>query len=306
MSGTFKNPNPKYEHLLPTSSAWKPTITAWLQEDIPSFDYGGYVVGDNVNQATLYMKSDGVLSGVPFANEVYNQCNLKVEWLIEEGDFLQPSLTTNGKIEIAKVEGKVKDILVAERLSLNILCRLSGISTQSYITIKKARECGYKGIIAGTRKTTPGLRLLEKYAMLVGGIDAHRFDLSSMIMLKDNHIWSTGSITKAIENAKKVIGFSTKIEVEVQSEEEANEAIEAGADIIMLDNFTGEGLKIAANNLKKNWLNKNKKFYLECSGGLTLDNLDQFLCDEIDIYSTSSVHQGCKVVDFSLKINKQD
>ncbi|GMF98437.1 unnamed protein product [[Candida] boidinii] len=142
--------------------------------------------------------------------------------------------------------------------------------------------------------------------MLVGGIDAHRFDLSSMIMLKDNHIWSTGSITKAIENAKNVIGFSTKIEVEVQSEEEANEAIEAGADIIMLDNFSGEGLKIAANNLKSKWLNTNKKFYLECSGGLTLDNLDQFLCDEIDIYSTSSVHQGCKVVDFSLKINKQD
>ncbi|ODV93983.1 hypothetical protein PACTADRAFT_4876 [Pachysolen tannophilus NRRL Y-2460] len=299
----FSNPFPKFAHLLPINGKWKEDITSWISEDIPSFDYGGYVVGAKINTAILYCKSDGVLSGVPFADEVANQCGLKVEWLVQEGLFLKPSETENGKIIIAKVEGPVKDLLIAERLFLNILARCSGIATQSFLTIAKAREVGYTGIIAGTRKTTPGLRLLEKYSMLVGGCDTHRYDLSSMVMLKDNHIWSTGSITKAVENAKKVIGFSTKIEVEVQSEKEAEEAIEAGADIIMLDNFSGEDLKMTAINLKNKYNGQNKKFLLECSGGLTLQNLAQYLCNDIDIYSSSSIHQGTPIIDFSLKID---
>ncbi|VEU19371.1 DEKNAAC100819 [Brettanomyces naardenensis] len=302
---TFKNPNPKFEHLLPKSAGWKQTITSWLQEDIPAFDYGGYVVGDNLQSATLYCKSDGVLAGVPFAKEVYEQCGLKVEWLIEEGTYLKPSETESGRIKVALVSGPVKDILQAERLSLNIISRCSGIATQSHRTIELARKSGYKGIIAGTRKTTPGLRLLEKYSMLVGGIDPHRNDLSSMIMLKDNHIWATGSITKAVESAKRVAGFSTKIEVEVQNEDEANEAIEVGADIVMLDNFTGDELQAVAKRLKSKWDGK-KIFLLECSGGLTLQNIGEFLCKDIDIYSTSSVHQGCGIIDFSLKINRKD
>ncbi|ODV84038.1 hypothetical protein CANARDRAFT_177211 [[Candida] arabinofermentans NRRL YB-2248] len=301
---TFKNPNPDYQHLLPSSSSWKPTITSWLNEDIPSFDYGGYVVGSNIQTATLYCKSKGILSGIPFAQEVYDQCELTVEWYYKEGDLLDPlTTTTNGKIAIAKVKGPVKNILQAERLSLNIISRCSGITTHSNSVLTKARSVGYNGIIAGTRKTTPGLRLLEKYSMLIGGIDCHRYDLSSMVMLKDNHIWATGSITKAIENARKVCGFSMKVEVEVDCEKDAIEAIEAGADVIMLDNFTGDDLKIVANNLKKKF-NNSKSYLLECSGGLTLDNLDGFLCDDIDVYSTSSVHQGCSIVDFSLKIDK--
>ncbi|GMG40397.1 unnamed protein product [Ambrosiozyma monospora] len=299
----FKNPNPKFAHLLPQSSHWKQQVTNWLQEDIPSFDYGGYVVGDNLQSATLLCKSDGVFAGQPFANEVYQQCGLTVEWFIEEGKFLEPSKVKDGKIKVALVSGPVKNILQAERLSLNIISRCSGIATQSYHTIKLARDSGYEGIIAGTRKTTPGLRLLEKYSMLVGGIDSHRYDLSSMIMLKDNHIWATGSITQAVKNAKNVIGFSTKIEVEVQDEDEANEAIDAGADIIMLDNFKGEELRAVAKRLKARWEGK-RHFLLECSGGLTLQNIGSYLCHDIDIYSTSSVHQGTGIIDFSLKINK--
>ncbi|QPG76992.1 nicotinate-nucleotide diphosphorylase (carboxylating) [Brettanomyces nanus] len=301
---TFKNPYPKFEHLLPESAGWKQQITYWLQEDMPAFDYGGYVVGDNIQSATLYCKSDGVLAGVPFAKEVYKQCGLVVEWLIEEGTHLKPSEVTGGKIKVALISGAVKNILQAERLSLNIISRCSGIATRSYLTIKLARDSGYNGIIAGTRKTTPGLRLLEKYSMLVGGIDTHRYDLSSMIMLKDNHIWATGSITKAVESAKRVAGFSSKIEVEVQNEDEAIEAIEAGADIIMLDNFDYGELQTSAKRLKAQWSGK-KQFMLECSGGLTLQNISHFLCDDIDIYSTSSVHQGCGIIDFSLKIDRQ-
>jgi nicotinate-nucleotide pyrophosphorylase len=133
-------------------------------------------------------------------------------------------------------------------------------------------------VLAGTRKTTPGFRLVEKYGMLVGGADTHRMDLSTMTMLKDNHVWSRGSITKAVKAAKAAGGFSLKIEVEVQSEKEADEAIEAGADIVMLDNFTGEGVKVAARSLKERWAGK-RQFLLEVSGGLTVDNAEAYICN---------------------------
>lgn len=293
---------PSFDHLLPASGQWKQDITNWLQEDVPAFDFGGFVVGSDIKTATLLCKQNGILSGVPFANEVFKQCSLKVEWLYPEGAELVASNTAEGKLPVAKVTGEARNVLLAERTALNLLSRSSGIATSSHKLILSARKVGYHGIIAGTRKTTPGLRRLEKYSMLVGGCDTHRYDLSSMVMLKDNHVWSTGSITKAVHSARSVCGFSVKIEVECQSEEEADEAIAAGADVIMLDNFEPQGLKTCASSLKSKWKGK-KQFLLECSGGLKLDNLQGYLCDEIDIYSTSSIHQGTGVIDFSLKID---
>lgn len=296
-----------FEHLLPINGQWKQTITDWLSEDVASFDYGGYVVGDTLNNANLYCKQECILSGVVFAKELYKQVGItNIEWFYKDGDYLNPEKDgQDGKIIVAKITNtEVRKILLAERLSLNIISRSSGIATKSHEVITLARKSGYKGIIAGTRKTTPGFRLVDKYSMIIGGCDPHRYDLSNMIMLKDNHIWSVGSITKAVESARKVGGFSVKIEVEVQSEAEANEAIEAGADIIMLDNFTGEGLKIAAQSIRDKWNNSNKAFLLECSGGLTLENIGTYLSNTIDIYSTSSIHQGTAIADFSLKIVK--
>ncbi|SCW02942.1 LAFE_0F17678g1_1 [Lachancea fermentati] len=292
----------QFKNLLPANGAWKQDVSNWLQEDVPSFDFGGFVVGSDAKTATLLCKQEGVLSGVPFAEEVFKQCNLDVEWFFSEGELLDPSSEENGKLPVARVSGEAKNILLAERTALNLLSRSSGIATSSKKLVQLAKAASYSGIIAGTRKTTPGLRRLEKYSMLVGGCDMHRYDLSSMVMLKDNHIWSTGSITNAVRNARKACGFSMKIEVECQSEEEADEAIEAGADVIMLDNFTGNSLKIVAQSLKKKWAGK-KHFLLECSGGLKLENLSEYLCQEIDIYSTSSIHQGVDVIDFSLKID---
>lgn len=142
-------------------------------------------------------------------------------------------------------------------------------------------------------------RLVEKYGMLVGGVDPHRHDLSTMTMLKDNHIWACGgSITKAVHAAKAAGGFSVKVEVECQSLAEAVEASKAGADVVMLDNFTPEGVRDAAKELKKQFPN----VLVEVSGGLTEDNVEPFVCEDIDIISTSSIHQGVKHIDFSLKI----
>ncbi|KAM9896697.1 hypothetical protein OXX69_010545 [Metschnikowia pulcherrima] len=294
-----------FANLLPVSGGWKQQITDYLTEDVPSFDYGAFVVGNKEETASLYMKQSGVICGVPFAEEVFKQCELSVEWHYKEGEFISDDdiSSKNGRIVVATVKGPASKILLSERTALNLLARSSGVATQSYITKKLANESGYTGIIAGTRKTTPGLRYVEKYSMLVGGVDAHRYDLSSMVMLKDNHITSTGSITKAVQSARTVCGFAVKVEVEVSTEADAKEAIEAGADVIMLDNFKGADLQKAAQSLKAQYKGSNKNFLLECSGGLTLQNLGSYLCNDVDIYSTSSIHQGTGIVDFSLKIN---
>jgi nicotinate-nucleotide pyrophosphorylase (carboxylating) len=164
--------------------------------------------------------------------------------------------------------------------------------------------------------------VVEKYGILVGGADPHRHDLSSMTMLKDNHIWACANknaalsgttpqsiadaIPMAVAAAKSAGGFATKVEVEVRSVHEADAAIAAGADVIMLDNFTAEEARVAAKRLKTEWTAKGKPpgtFLIEISGGLTEGNAASYACDDVDILSTSSIHQGTPIVDFSLKVS---
>lgn len=205
------------------------------------------------------------------------------------------------------------------------------------------RQSGYTGFLSGTRKTTPGFRLVEKYGMLIGGCDPHRYDLSAMTMLKDNHIWAFaaadqvkergkereenangegGAIARAIAAAKAAGGFSTKVEVECASEEEARQAVEAGADVIMLDNFPPGEVGAVARRLKAQATGQDAEgsdregervqegrrrrgrssFLIETSGGLTEENVREYAVEGVDVVSTSSIHQGVKHVDFSLKI----
>jgi len=222
-------------------------VREWLAEDIPSFEFGGFVVGDKEEEAVLLGKADGLLAGVPFFNAVFREVHCTVEWHLKEGAQFQPV------VEVARVRGPARNILMGERIALNILARCSGIAKLARQLSSLAQQHGWKGQIAGTRKTTPGFRIIEKYGMLVGGADTHRYDLSAMVMLKDNHIVSTGSITNAVKKARSVCGFSLKIEVECQSQEEAEEAIQAGADIVMLDNFKPDKIKTASSNIKV-WL----------------------------------------------------
>ncbi|KDQ29468.1 hypothetical protein PLEOSDRAFT_1092990 [Pleurotus ostreatus PC15] len=288
-----------FEHLLPPS--WKTQVNVWLGEDTPSFDYGGYVVGEAHREAFLFGKgkTPAVLAGSPFFTEVFAQLGCEVKWHVQEGETFEPVK------HVATVSGKARHLLLGERVALNMLARCSGIATKSKRVKDLARSYGYKGTIAGTRKTTPGFRLVEKYGMLVGGIDPHRHDLSSMIMLKDNHIWSSGSITAAIQQARAVGGFTLLLDVEVRNEAEADEAIDAGADIIMLDNMEGDELVDVARRLREKW-NGKRKFLFESSGNITESNLQERAINEIDILSTSAVHQSVQHIDFSLKIQMPD
>ncbi|KAL9600985.1 MAG: hypothetical protein Q9219_002807 [cf. Caloplaca sp. 3 TL-2023] len=172
--------------------------------------------------------------------------------------------------------------------------------------------------LAGTRKTTPGFRLPEKYAIAVGGADPHRHDLSSMTMLKDNHIWACGGdIARAVRTAKAAGGFAVKVEVECRSQEEAVEAVRAGADVVMLDNFaTGHKLGQVVRNLRERFAGgefkgykgykgdreRKREFLIEVSGGVDEGNVAEYAVEGVDVVSTSSIHQGVKHVDFSLKV----
>lgn len=184
---------------------------------------------------------------------------------------------------------------------MNLIARASGIATRARVVSGIAKESNWHGNVAGTRKTTPGFRWVEKYALLVGGCDQHRYDLSSMIMLKDNHVWSSGSITEAVKRAKSVGGFALKVEVECQSESDADEAIHAGADIVMLDNFKPQDLKVAAKNLKER---HGKHIIVEASGGVVVETLADYFDPHVDVVSMGSLTQGVPHIDFSLKIEK--
>ena len=161
-----------------------------------------------------------------------------------------------------------------------------------------ARGAGWRGEVAATRKVTPGFRLVEKYAVLVGGASTHRMDLSHMVMLKDNHIWSKGSITAAVRSAREACGFSSKIDVECGSYEDAAEAAAAGAEIVMLDNFEPEELKRVAARLKTSF----PHLTVEASGGITASTVASYLSADVDVVSQGALTHGYPCLDFSLKI----
>lgn len=270
-------------------------VRQWLAEDTPNFDPAGVCVGLKKVEARLLCKTpNSVLAGSPFFTAVFTEVGCTVEWIYQEGADIGPDAVTL----TAVVRGPARSLLLGERPALNCLARASGIATRCSQLQQIVTAEGWCGEVAGTRKTTPGFRLVEKYAMLVGGVSMHRQDLSGMVMLKDNHVWASGSITQAVKAARSVCGFSSKIEVECCSAEEGREAATAGADIVMLDNFKPQELYTAAQSLKDEF----PAVLIEASGGVTLENLAMYCSPHVDIISLGCITQGCPVVDFSLKV----
>lgn len=269
----------------------------WLAEDAPNFDPAGVCVGSQEVEARLLCKTpNSVLAGSPFFTAVFTEVGCNVEWLHQEGADIGPDAITL----TAVVRGPARCLLLGERPALNCLARASGIATRCSQLRATAKAAGWHGEVAGTRKTTPSFRLVEKYAMLVGGASMHRQDLSGMVMLKDNHVWASGSITEAVKAARTVCGFSSKIEVECRSTDEAREAAAARADIIMLDNFQPQELHVASRTLKQEF----PALLIEASGGVSPENFSTYLSPHVDIVSLGCITQGCPVVDFSLKVQK--
>jgi len=244
-------------------------------------------------KACIVAEASGVLAGAEVARMVFHRVDrsLQFELLVPEGSRVQP-----GDV-IAKVEGKVASILQAERVALNFLQRLSGIASETRRYVEAIK--GLKARIMDTRKTTPGLRFLEKYAVRVGGGYNHRLHLGNGVLLKDNHLVALRgrgmSLKEVVVQAKQEASPNLKVEVEAETVEEAQEAVEAGADIVMLDNMGLKEMRQAVKLVRGRAL-------LEASGGITLENVRQVAETGVDFISVGALTHSAKALGFSLEL----
>jgi nicotinate-nucleotide pyrophosphorylase (carboxylating) len=265
-----------------------------LKEDIGDGDHSSLacVPEKAIGKAQLIIKDEGVLAGVELAEKIFHHYdkNLNVNVFIKDG-----TLVKHGDIAL-EVTGSSRSILATERLVLNFMQRMSGIATQTNKIVKLLDGC--KTHLLDTRKTTPGIRFMEKWAVRIGGGYNHRFALYDMIMLKDNHIDYAGGIKKAIENTHLYLektGKNLKIEIEVRDEKELKEVLSIGkVNRIMLDNFTPEQISKVLPSIPKT-------FEVEASGGITLETIRSFAETGVDYISVGALTHSFKSLDMSLK-----
>ena len=268
-------------------------LTLAFAEDVGDGDHTtlSTIPESETGRQRLIVKEEGILAGVDIARKVFHKFDpeLKMTVYINDGAHVKP-----GDIAF-EVEGKVRSLLQTERVMLNIMQRMSGIAT----TTARYQKCleGLKTKVLDTRKTTPGMRLLEKEAVKIGGGENHRIGLFDMILIKDNHVDFAGGIPQAVAAAKKYCaetGRDLKIELEVHNEDEIRQALEAGVDRIMLDNFTPERTREAVKLI-------NGKCEIESSGGITIDTLRSYGECGVDFISVGALTHSVKGLDMSFK-----
>jgi|Wag4MinimDraft_11_1082651.scaffolds.fasta_scaffold00845_4 nicotinate-nucleotide pyrophosphorylase (carboxylating) len=260
-----------------------------LLEDMPYGDITTdlLIPDTNISDAILKVKEDGILCGIDVGMRVFFLLddNIRFEKLKKDGDSIK-----KGEI-IARIKGNSRAILKGERLALNLIQRMSGIAT---VTSKYAERIkNYKAVVTETRKTMPLLRMLDKYAVFIGGGKNHRYSLSDAILIKDNHLKVVGSIKEAIASVKKNIPHTMKVEVEVRNMDEFKEALEAGADIIMLDHFT-------IDQMKKAVILAEGRTLIEASGDITFENIEDIAKTGVDIISIGAITHSAKSLDINL------
>lgn len=261
-----------------------------LQEDITSEDVSTNAVMPTATKGTveLIAKEDGVIAGLDIYARVFTILDEKTEidFHCKDGDEVK-----KGEL-MATVTGDIRVLLSGERVALNYLQRMSGIATYTR-QVAKLLE-GSKVTLLDTRKTTPNCRVFEKYAVRVGGGCNHRYNLSDGVLLKDNHIGAAGSVTKAVQMAKAYAPFVRKIEIEVETLEQVKEAVEAGADIIMLDNMIPEVMKQAVELI-------DGRAQTECSGNITKENIQKIREIGVDFVSSGALTHSAPILDISMK-----
>ena len=261
-----------------------------LQEDISSEDVTTNAVMKEAvtGEVQLICKQDGVIAGLDVFRRVFEILdeNVKTDFYCKDGDEVK-----KGEL-MGVVTGDIRALLSGERVALNYLQRMSGIATYTH-SVAMLLE-GTKKKLLDTRKTTPNMRIFEKYAVRVGGGYNHRYNLSDGVLLKDNHIGAAGSVTKAVQMAKEYAPFVRKIEVEVENLDMVREAADAGADIIMLDNMSPEDMKEAIRII-------DRRAETECSGNVTKENIDRLTSLGVDYISSGALTHSAPVLDISLK-----
>lgn len=261
-----------------------------LQEDISSEDVTTNAVMRNRKQGEVQLicKQDGIIAGLGVFERVFKLLDetTEVEFYTEDGDEVK------NKQLLGVIRGDIRVLLSGERTALNYLQRMSGIATYTHQIAELLKETKIK--LLDTRKTTPNMRIFEKYAVKVGGGYNHRYNLSDGILLKDNHIGAAGSVKKAVEMAKEYAPFVRKIEIETENLEMVKEAVEAGADIIMLDNMTPEVMKEAVKLI-------DGRAETECSGNVTKENIERLVEVGVDYISSGALTHSSPILDLSLK-----
>jgi nicotinate-nucleotide pyrophosphorylase (carboxylating) len=272
------------------------TLLRFVQEDAPWGDLTTELTVDPEDEARgkIVAKTSGVFAGREEVETLTSLFNLKTNLKIKDGERFEANTI------LGEIYGKAKDILLIERTLLNLLSHMCSIATATRAATDLIKSKGLKTRIAATRKTHPGLRLFEKKAVRIGGGDTHRMDLSSMVLIKDNHINLCGSVGEAVKRARAAASFATKVEVEVRSLTEALEAAEAGADIIMLDNMSPEGVKEVVKEFERRGLRN--RVLLEASGGINQTNLLDYAQAGVDIISMGSLTLSPPPVDLSLEV----
>jgi len=249
---------------------------------------------DTIIKARIISKEEGILSGVELSSSIFQEFSIKTIIRKFDGEGVVADDI------IMEIEGDARTILSLERTVLNIIMRMSGISTITRKLVEIVRKVDNRIIVAGTRKTTPGLQFFEKEAIRLGGGDTHRFRLDDSILIKDNHIAIVGSVKTAIEKAKKYVSFTKKVEVEVESTGDALEAVISGADIVMLDNMYPNEVRNVVNVLGNK--NLRNKILIEVSGGNNPDNILDYAKTGVDVISTGYITHSARSLDMSLEI----
>lgn len=273
------------------------SLKEFLQEDVRSGDLTSdlTVPTDKTAIATIYAKEKAILAGIEEVAAIAEFSCLEYEILTYEGNW------TQAQQPVMKLKGNARTLLAIERLCLNIVMRMSGIATKTYKMVAEARKGNPKVKVAATRKTTPGFRYFEKRAVVVGGGDPHRYALDDMILIKNNHITAAGGVKEAVSAARKAVSFSKKISCEARTLQEALEAIRAGADIVLLDNFKAEDVGGVVKILEKEGLRD--KVLLEVSGGMTEDNAQAYARTGIDVISSGSLTHSYNASDFNMLLS---
>ncbi|KPV64410.1 MAG: nicotinate-nucleotide pyrophosphorylase [Candidatus Bathyarchaeota archaeon BA2] len=273
-------------------------IRKFLEEDVGQGDITTSLTipPETIVEAEIVTNESGVIAGIEEALAFLESFDFQVKLLVSDGSMVSKKAT------VLSIVGDARTLLSIERTLLNLLTRMSGIATITRRLIEKVSRAGYKTRISCTRKGAPGLSYFDKKAVMIGGGDIHRLHLDDLVIIKDNHLAVVGDISKAVKKVRDAVSFSKKIEIEVSKDNEALEAAKAGADIVMLDNFSPQQIKKTITLLEKEKLRS--KILIEASGGVNEQNILDFAATGVDILSFGEITDSVKALDMSLEVVK--
>jgi nicotinate-nucleotide pyrophosphorylase (carboxylating) len=274
----------------------KPDITRILYDDVGFEDITtkALIPPDLEIEAEIICKEDGVIAGVELADDIFKEFLIKTSIKRYDGDPVSA-----GDV-VMTLQGDARSIITVERTALNLLMRMSGIASLTSKMVGDVKGVNKDVILAGTRKTTPGLQFFEKDAVRAGGGDTHRYRLDDAVLIKDNHIAVVGSVKEAVKRAKNYVSFTKKVEIEVENSSDALEAAASGADIVMLDNMTPDEVQKVLEDLENAGLRK--KVLIEVSGGINPGNIMEYAEKGVDVISTGYITHSARALDLSLEV----